>query len=133
MDYYNMGRLGKWFGTAAKALLLLTTFSSFMLVAAGQSGSTVISPNAITAPLCSIYTAVHEGVFILGLVLMILGAVMYALAHVMPGQTKGSLQGYGMGLILGGIIGVIIAELAAPILNTIIGGSFNAGNALQYC
>jgi uncharacterized membrane protein YvlD (DUF360 family) len=125
-------KTGKLLMTAARLLFVLSVFGSFV-VSAIEAGTTVINPNSITQPLCQIYTAVHEGVFILGLVLMIIGAVMYALAHVMPGQTKGSLQGYGMGLILGGIVGVIIAELAQPILNTIIGGSFNSGNVLSNC
>lgn len=125
-------RAGKRLIAVARVLLAFAVMSSFALQAA-QASSNVINASAITAPLCSIYTAVHEGVFILGMVLMVLGAVMYAVAHVMPGTTKGSLQGYGMGLILGGIIGVVIAELAGPILNTIVGGSFNSGNVLSAC
>ena len=129
---YTSMKTGKLLMTAARLLFVLSVFGSFV-VSAIEAGNTVINTNAIVTPLCSIYTAVHEGVFILGLLLMIIGAIMYALAHVMPGQTKGSLQGYGMGLILGGIVGVIIAELAQPILNTIIGGSFNSGNVLSNC
>ena len=130
---YTSMKTGKLLMTAARLLFVLSVFGSFVVSAIEAGNTVVINPNSITQPLCQIYTAVHEGVFILGLVLMIIGAVMYALAHVMPGQTKGSLQGYGMGLILGGIVGVIIAELAQPILNTIIGGSFNSGNVMSNC
>ena len=77
----------------------------------------------ITYPVCSIYLSVKTVIFILGLTLMLLGGALYAGSHVMPGQHKGSMQGYGMGMIMGGIIGVIIAVIAPTILGFITGNS----------
>ena len=86
---------------------------------------------AITLPLCGIYNTVHSVVFLLGIVLIILGGALYAGAHIMPSQSKGAVQGYGMGFIMGGIIGVIIAVLAPYIIGLVSG---QAGSSiLQTC
>jgi len=107
---YNMGKL---FG---KLMLVLALFG---FVGANLAASQV---NAISSALCSIYTIVHTVIFIIGLVLIIIGGAMYAGAHVLPGNLKGSLQGYGMGMIVGGIAGVIIA-LSAPYIISVIAGN----------
>jgi hypothetical protein len=107
---YNMGKL---FG---KLMLVLALFG---FVGANLAASQV---NAISSALCSIYNIVHTVIFIIGLVLIILGGAMYAGAHVLPGNLKGSLQGYGMGMIVGGIAGVIIA-LSAPYIMSVIAGN----------
>ena len=101
------------FGPAMSLLLLL----SFASVTYAQ-----VANNAVNA-ICTIYKDVESIIFILGLVLIILGGAMYAGSHVLPGQTKGSVQGYGMGMILGGVIGVIIAVSAPYILTLITGNS----------
>ncbi|MCL4373310.1 MAG: hypothetical protein M1360_00865 [Candidatus Marsarchaeota archaeon] len=106
----NSGRI---VGPAISLLLLL----GFVSMAYGGSAS-----NAVNA-ICTLYLAVKSVIFILGLVLIILGGAMYAGAHVLPGSTKGSVQGYGMGMILGGVIGVIIAVSASYILTVITGNS----------
>ncbi len=95
-----------------KILLMVLPLLAFTsAVASGQDVYTTI-----TSVICPIYTAISTGIFILGLTLMVLGGALYAVAHIMPGQSKGSIQGYGMGMIIGGVIGVIIAELAPYIL-----------------
>ena len=76
----------------------------------------------------ALYDTISTAILIIGLVLMILGGAIYAASHLMPGQSKGTLQGYGMGMILGGIIGVIIAVLA-PYIFTLI-ASNSVANAL---
>ena len=120
-------KLRTWFGRMLKLVYLLAVFGSFTsLLAAGGTTSLNITNSTIAYPLCQLYGAVHTGVFILGLVLLLVGAVMYAIGHVMPGQSKGTLQGYGMGLIFGGIIGVIISMLAGPILGAITGQGFTS-------
>ncbi|MCL4363104.1 hypothetical protein M1439_01485 [Candidatus Marsarchaeota archaeon] len=92
-------------------------FRMLMLLAAIGSFATIISSASLTsnviAPICTVYNAVHTAIFILGLTLMILGGALYAGSHMMPGSSKGTVQGYGMGMILGGVIGVIIA-IASP-------------------
>ncbi|MCL5404974.1 MAG: hypothetical protein M1125_04040 [Candidatus Marsarchaeota archaeon] len=92
------------------------------------------APNAfatITSVICPIYSAISIGIFILGLALIVLGGALYAAAHIMPGQSKGSIQGYGMGMVVGGVIGVIIAELAPFILAILTGNSESA--IKSYC
>ncbi|MEM0201660.1 MAG: hypothetical protein QXR73_00585 [Candidatus Micrarchaeaceae archaeon] len=92
------------------------------------------APSALTtisSVICPIYVAVNTGIFILGLALMILGAALYAAAHIMPGSSKGSIQGYGMSMIIGGVIGVIIAELAPYILGLLT--STSSATITSYC
>ena len=74
---------------------------------------------AVEAPICGIYDIVHNVIFILGLSMMMLGGALYAGSHIMPGQTKGTIQGYGMGFILGGIIGAVIAMMAPFIIGMV--------------
>ncbi len=97
-------------------------FFSWMLVSMSVSSSIPGTQSAIT-DICNLYTTVHTIIFILGLALIILGAVMYALSNVIPGSQKGAFQGYGVGMIMGGIIGVIIAVIAPFILGIITGNT----------
>jgi hypothetical protein len=87
--------------------------------------ATSASPGSsnVICSIVGIYNTVVTAIFILGIMLMILGGALYAGSHLMPGSTKGSLQGYGMGMILGGIIGIIIAVLAPFILSVITGSN----------
>ncbi len=94
---------------------------------AAQSASNV--GNSVTCQLFSVYTTVQTAIFVIGILLMILGGALYAASHVMPGQSKGTMQGYAMGMIMGGIIGVIIAILS-PYIFGLIGGQ-TAQNALS--
>ncbi len=109
-----------------KLVMMILPFLVFTTVSAQGSVLTTIS-----SVICPIYIAVNTGVFILGLTLMILGAALYAAAHIMPGQSKGSIQGYGMGMIIGGVIGVIIAELAPYILGLLT--STSSSTITGYC
>ncbi|MGC8651659.1 MAG: hypothetical protein ACP5UH_00180 [Candidatus Micrarchaeia archaeon] len=89
------------------------------------SGS-IANLGAATNAICSVYTTIESVIFILGLTLMILGGVLYAGGHVLPGQQRGPVLGYGMGMILGGVIGVIIAMVAPYVLSIITGTSISA-------
>ncbi|MCL4404503.1 MAG: hypothetical protein M1544_03465 [Candidatus Marsarchaeota archaeon] len=109
-----------------KLVLMLLPFLVFT-TASAQSSILV----TISSVICPIYIAVNTGVFILGLTLMILGGALYAAAHIMPGSSKGSIQGYGMGMIIGGVIGVIIAELAPYILGLLT--STSSATIKGYC
>ncbi len=107
-------------------------FRMLMLLAAIGSFATVLSSASLTsnviAPICAVYGAVHSAIFILGLTLMILGGALYAGSHMMPGTSKGTIQGYGMGMILGGVTGVVIA-IAAPYILGLMTGNNNIANS----
>jgi hypothetical protein len=94
-----------------------TTFGWASVQPTGTAG-------VIINTLCSVYTSVHNTIFLLCIMLMLFGAGVYAFGHIMPGTHKGQFQSYGMGLIMGAIIGIILAVLAPYILKVI------AGNAL---
>ncbi|MGC8669642.1 MAG: hypothetical protein ACP5TL_00625 [Candidatus Micrarchaeia archaeon] len=112
------GSKSRFYGPAISVLLLL----SFVSVANATATS-----NAVNA-ICSVYNGVHAVIFILGLVLMILGGAVYAGAHLLPGATKGTVQGYAMGMLIGGVIGVMIA-LASPYILQVITGNANIAKA----
>jgi len=99
----------------------------------GTGGTGTISSQAVVNEIKSICTSIKTVVFILGLALMILGGALYAGAHVMPGATKGQIQGYGMGMLVGGVIGVIIALIAPFVLNQIITFDSAAGVSTVSC
>lgn len=86
------------------------------------SGTTgVAAANCVLVQLISAYNVVQTGIFVVGLLLMLIGGALYAASHILPGQTKGTLQGYAMGMIMGGVAGVIIAILAPYIFQVITG------------
>lgn len=119
-----------WISRNIRVLMMPLLLLSFIAtMSAAQSNIT----STVTSQICIIYTVVHTAIFILGLVLMIGGAAMYAASHIMPGQSKSTLQGYGMGMILGGVIGVIIAEMAPFLLGLIMGGSASVASVTAAC
>jgi hypothetical protein len=98
----------------------------------GLSGNTAFNwslpqpparPGLPVSLLCSVYSAVHNVIFLLCILLMMFGAAMYASGHAMPGAHKTQFQNYGMGLIIGSLIGVTLAVLAPFILHAIAGNS----------
>ncbi|MGC8495991.1 MAG: hypothetical protein ACP5MX_02175 [Candidatus Micrarchaeia archaeon] len=117
---YAYGKAGSY---ARVVSVLFIMFSMLSIFSSGQSQA----QNAMIA-ICNLYNTVHSVIFILGLTLMILGGALYAGAHVMPSQSKGTLQGYAMGMVLGGVIGVIIAVISPYILQLI-----TSNNLLAEC
>ncbi|MDE1811131.1 MAG: hypothetical protein KGH66_03755, partial [Candidatus Micrarchaeota archaeon] len=85
-----------------------------------QSGISSAAITQIQKEIGNICNSIEGIVFILGLALMLLGGALYAGAHVMPSQTRGQIQGYGMSMLMGGVVGVIIALLAPWMLNEVI-------------
>ncbi|MGC8572139.1 MAG: hypothetical protein ACP5LH_02570 [Candidatus Micrarchaeia archaeon] len=102
-----------------KIVLALTTFVSIFAVPAGAQ----TAANNVICAMINIYNTVYDVIFLMGLLLMLLGGALYAAAHIMPGQSKGTIQGYGMGMILGGVIGVVLALLLPYIFGVISGNS----------
>jgi hypothetical protein len=97
------------------------------IMAAPALAQTSGSSNVICS-IISLYQTVSTAIFVIGLMLMILGGALYAGSHLMPGQSKGTMQGYGMGMVLGGVVGIVIAVLAPFILSVLTGGSVTASN-----
>jgi len=111
ISWFNKINGSKIIGPMVSVFILLSLVS----MSYGQS-------NAVNA-ICVVYNTVVSVVFILGLALMVLGGAVYAGAHVLPGSTKGTAQGYGMGMLIGGVIGVAIAVVAPYILQVISGNA----------
>jgi hypothetical protein len=104
-------------------MVAMSVVFSMVLVTPAASG---VGSNVLNA-ICTIFNTIKEVIFVLGLALMILGGAIYAGANLMPSQSRGSFQGYGMAMIIGGIIGVAIAVAAPYILNLVITVSGSAG------
>ena len=98
-------------------LVVFVALSIFILPSFSQQGQT------ITQQLCSIYNSIHGAVFILALALITLGGLLYAIAHVMPPNQRGSIQGYAFGMIMGGLVGVIIVLLAPFLISHLAAGA----------
>ena len=87
------------------------------------NGGITTSPSAggVVGEICNLYYSAHTDIFVLGLALMLLGGAVYGGSNFIPGQTRGSLQGYGMVIFLGGIIALIIAALSPYIVSIVTG------------
>jgi hypothetical protein len=109
-------------------LLAVSVFGLLGTFASAQSSVAVSS--AATQALCTVFNTVRNIIFLLGLTLMILGGALYAGATIMPGQSKGSFQGYGMSMIIGGVIGVAIAVAAPFVLNLVVSAGGTAGGSI---
>ena len=109
-------------------ILLLAMFASaFGGIASAQDLT------AFSKSLCSLVNTIQDAVFIVALALLTLGGALYAIAHILPGQTKGALQGYGMGMIIGGVVGVILVALAPFVVTTLLNQSGTATTQSLTC
>ncbi len=113
------------YGTTRRIFLIGMSLLMVSSLLSAFTFSSTLASN-VTNTICGIYSLVHTIIFVLGLLLIIIGAAMYAGSHVLPGNLKSSMQGYGMGMIVGGIVGVIIA-LSAPFILGVITGNTAAG------
>jgi len=111
-------------------IIAMSVFGLFATIATSQTTGGAGNPAGVgaTSAICNIFNTVRNLIFLLGITLVILGAAVYAAANIMPSQSKGGFQGYGMGMIIGGIIGVVIAVAAPYILGLIV--SANPGGIL---
>ncbi|MDE1865506.1 MAG: hypothetical protein KGH94_02615 [Candidatus Micrarchaeota archaeon] len=117
------------YGDAAGMLLVaLSVILGMTLVTPAQNSA---ASSAVLQVICSIFNTIKTVIFVIGLALMILGGAIYAGANLMPSQSRGSFQGYGMAMIIGGVIGVAIAVAAPFILNTVVKVSGASGQVIS--
>lgn len=129
LQYRLLKMQGEIAAYARFIIIAISVLGLFATIAATQTTGTGTSAGAGAASaICNIFNTVRNLIFLLGITLVILGAAVYAAANIMPSQSKGGFQGYGMGMIIGGIIGVVIAVAAPYILNLIV--SANPGSIL---
>jgi hypothetical protein len=100
----------------------------------GSTTSGTVSTNpspVVKAQVCSIYNLLNTIVLILALILIMLGAALYAGSGVLPSSARGAPQGYAVSMIIGGIIGIAIVVLAPFVLQQIAQGV--PGGITGYC
>ena len=102
-----------------RALYMLMIFGSFMSFTAAQSYQYSAAYNALWG-LCSVYNTVVGIIFILALVLVVVGGALFAGSNMLPAQTKGQIQSYGMSIVIGGVVGIVI-YLIAPFILQVLG------------
>ena len=114
---------------AGLALIAISVMLASSIISVGQF-TTGGASTTILETICNIFNTIKSVIFILGLSLMVLGGAIYAGANLMPSQSRGSFQGYGMAMVIGGVIGVAIAVAAPFILNTIVSASGQSGQQI---
>lgn len=113
----------------AMSVILSTTLLT--VAQANNQGQNGAANSAVLSTICNVFETIKSVIFILGLALMILGGAVYAGANLMPSQSRGGFQGYGMAMVIGGVIGVAIAVAAPFILNTVVNASGSAGSVIS--
>ncbi|MDE1851033.1 MAG: PKD domain-containing protein, partial [Candidatus Micrarchaeota archaeon] len=92
--------------------------------------TTTIPQSSTTQPLqstlCGIVALLNMVLYTLALALFVIGGVLYTLAHTLPSQARGMMQGYGAGIMMGGISVAIIALIAPYVLALFLGGGLGA-------
>ncbi len=106
---------------AGLILIALSIITSLGLFTGAQTPSN--ASVAVLGTVCKVFNTVKSVIFILGLTLMLLGAALYSGANLMPSQSRGPIQGYGMSMIIGGVVGTAIAVSSPFILNTVVKAS----------
>lgn len=118
--------MGAQFSTVIHSRALAALVALFLAVVQAvpaQYSQYANTANTVECDLYSVYVTIRTIIYVLALMLIILGAAVYAAANIMPQQARGGIQGYGMGMVIGGVSGVIIASLAPFILEVISNGS----------
>jgi len=98
-------------------MMAITMLGFFGTLMVAQTNTGI---SGATSAICLVFNTVKNIIFLLGLTLMLLGAVLYAGGNIMPSNSRGAFQGYGMSMIIGGVVGVAIAVAAPFILNMIV-------------
>jgi hypothetical protein len=97
----------------------ISTAAALLFAALFLVGFASAQESNVTNAICGIYYDVNTILFTLALTVMVLGGAVYGAANILPGQTRGAVQAYGMGLIIGGIVGAIIGMVAPWVVSAI--------------
>ncbi len=82
--------------------------------------------NTIKSQICPVYFAANNIIFVLALLLLILGSMLYATGKVFPAIISANVQSYGMWMLVGGVAGAAISVSAPYILSAVTGASISA-------
>ena len=114
-----------------------TYFSTYTCNSLSPFCSSRVGPaasiNAIQSAACSLYFYVSETLFIIALVIMMIGAVLYSGSSLLPGETRGEAQAYGMGLAVAGAVSAIITVVSIYFLLAAAGQSIGQVLLLNSC
>ncbi|MCL5430039.1 MAG: hypothetical protein M1504_01010 [Candidatus Marsarchaeota archaeon] len=77
------------------------------------------SSSPFTGEVCSVYYAIESVFIIVTLVIMLIGAGMYAFSHVLPGTARGPIQSYAFGMFIAGVVGVALGVAAIYIISLV--------------
>jgi hypothetical protein len=91
-----------------------------LLILFASIASQLAFGNTISSAICDAYTTITDVIFVFAILMVVLGASLYAGANLMSSQLKGTMQGYGIGMVSGGVVGIIIVVVAPYILNLIV-------------
>ncbi len=110
--------------------LLLASFVSFECLTSALAAQASGISSGIQIQICGLIGIISSVIGILAIFLFVFGAVLYAVAHMLPaaGNIKGSAQGWGMGMLIGGVIGIILYLLSSFIIYRL--ASFSTGGAI---
>ncbi len=99
-------------------MILVAAMGGFMtsLVFGANAGS------AVQSQLSAICVDIQTFVGVLVVVLLALGAVLYAVSNILPaaGNIKGNLQGWSLNMVVGAVVALIIYFLAPFIATQIV-------------
>lgn len=115
--------------TTVSTSMSTSTTSAPTTTASPQGGPGTGGPTApLQSGLCAIVSLLNMVLYTLALALFVVGGAIYTLAHTLPAQARGAIQGYGAGIMLGGISVAIIAIVAPYLVGLILGGGAGAAS-----
>ncbi len=89
------------------------------------------SLGAFGSTVCTIYSELDIILLIFAMILLLLGAALYAGSSILPAAVRGQAQSYAFGFILVGIIAMVIAALSVWALS--ISADTSIAQVLSYC
>ncbi|MDE1768537.1 MAG: hypothetical protein KGH64_01670 [Candidatus Micrarchaeota archaeon] len=108
-------------------LLIIYSIGAMFALTVGAS----TAGTAVSTQLRNVCTDIRGFVGVLVVVLLALGAILYALSHVLPaaGNIKGNLQGWSLNMVVGAIVALVIYFLAPWIAAQIFTAGGGAGSS----